>query len=632
MVPSTAPLFPPDSTWALPSLSQLPSWAGAKRVAIDVETRDPRLKELGPGVRRDGYLVGVSFAIEDGPAAYLPFDHANGANLDRANVLAYLRAQAETFRGDLVGANLPYDLDYLLEAGVEFQPRFFRDVQVAEPLLDELRDSYSLQAIAERYDLPGKDEGLLRAAAESYGFDPKKDLWRLPAEYVGPYAERDVRLPLDLLRRQERRLDEEGLWGIYDLESALLPVLVRMRRRGVRVSDERLDRAAGWCFEKEEALLAKVQDLTGVRVEVGDVWKAEVVARVLVHLGVKVPRTPKTNKPSVTAELLDSVDHDAARALAEARAVNKVRTTFVASIREHATNGRVHSTFNQLRNRSEEGADGDESERGARFGRLSSSDPNLQQQPGRDPELGPLLRSCYLPDEGAEWACLDYSQQEPRWLTHYASLEECRGAKEAAERYRADPTLDIYAFIVEACGIKRSDAKTILLGKMYGMGGAKLCRSLGLPTRWIERRYGPGLIEVAGDEGQALITRFDDRFPYAKSLAIRCEGAATHKGYIFTALGRRCRFPRKDGGGYDWTHKALNRLIQGSSADQMKKALVDADRAGFPIQLQVHDELDLSYTDRTRLDELARIMCDAVPSTVPFRVDIETGPSWGELK
>lgn len=632
-MPSTAPLFPPDSTWTLPRLADLPSWAAAKRVAIDVETRDPHLKELGPGVRRDGYLVGVSFAIEDGPAYYLPFAHANGDNLDRDAVLAYLRDQALSFRGDLVGANLPYDLDYLLEAGIAFEPRFFRDVQVAEPLLDELQDSYSLQAIAERYDLPGKDEGLLRAAAESYGFDPKKDLWRLPAEYVGPYAERDVRLPLDLLRRQERRIDEEGLWPIYDLESALLPVLVRMRRRGVRVSEERLDRVGEWCYEREESLLTKVQDLTGVRVEVGDVWKAEAVARVLVHLGVSVPRTPKTDKPSVTAELLDSVEHDAARALAECRRVNKIRTTFVASIREHATNGRVHATFNQLRNRSEEGRrDGDEAERGARFGRLSSSDPNLQQQPGRDPELGPLLRSCYLPDEGATWACLDYSQQEPRWLTHYASLVGCPGAREAAEQYRADPSLDIYKFIVEACGIERGAAKTILLGKMYGMGGAKLCHQLGLPTRWIEGRHKPGLVEVAGDEGQALITRFDDRFPYARALAMRCEGKATNTGVIKTVLGRRCHFPRKDGGGYDWTHKALNRLIQGSSADQMKKALVDADAAGYPIQLQVHDELDLSFTVRRSLDELAEIMRDAVPATVPFRVDIETGPSWGELK
>lgn len=624
-MPTTGPLFPPDSSWSLPDLSALPSWAEAKRVAIDVETCDPQLKTLGPGVRRDGYLVGVSFAIEDDPtgrAYYLPFDHANGENLERAHVLAYLKAQALTFRGDLVGANLSYDLDYLLEAGVTFTPKAFRDVQVAEPLLDELQDSYSLEAILSRYGLPGKDEMLLRYAAESYGLDPKAGLHRLPPCYVGPYAEADALRPLALLRLQERKIDEHGLWDIYNLESSLLPVLLRMRRRGVAVSDERLHAVEDFCLTKERELYGRVQDATGVLVTTDDTWKPEAFARVLRAIGVTIPKTPKTGKDSVTAELLESVEHPVAPLLAEARRVNKVRTTFVASLREHMTDGRVHTTFHQLR--------GDDDD-GARFGRLSSSDPNLQQQPARDPELGPLLRSCFRPDEGKAWACLDYSQQEPRWLTHYAELVGCRGAKEAADRYREDPSLDIYSFIVEACGIERKEAKAILLGKMYGMGGAKLCHELGLPTRWIDSSRGPGLVEVAGDEGQALVTRFDDRFPYARALAMATEMRACRQGHIRTVLGRRCRFPRKkDDSGYDWTHKALNRLIQGSSADQMKKALVLADAAGFEVQLQVHDELDFSASSREEAERLADIMRTAVPANVPFRVDVEMGPSWGE--
>jgi len=192
----------------------------------------------------------MSFAIEDGPAFYLPIRHASGENLPVENTLGYLREQASKFKGDIVGANLQYDLDFLAQEGVTFNPRFFRDVQIAEPLLDELQNSYSLNAIAERHGIPGKDQILLEQAAQAYGVNPKSGMWQLPPEYVGPYAEQDARLPLQLLSRQERRIDEEGLWGIYDLESRLLPVLVKMRRRGVRIDFDKLEYVENWSLQE----------------------------------------------------------------------------------------------------------------------------------------------------------------------------------------------------------------------------------------------------------------------------------------------------------------------------------------------------------------------------------------------
>ena len=624
-------MFVPASKWKLPALSRLPSWRNAKRVAIDVETCDPALKKTGIGVRRGGFICGVSFAIEDGPAFYLPVRHQSGKNLDAAKVFAYLRRQAKVFTKagtSIVGANLPYDLDYLIEAGVEFRPKYFRDVQVAEPLIDELQNHYALDAVAERYGIPGKDEGLLVEAARAYGFGVKDELWRLPPEYVGAYAERDVRLPLTLLRRQEKRIDEEDLWTIYNLESRLLPVLVRMRRLGVRISHDQLDRVEAWSLAEETKVLAEVKRQTGIGVEVGDVWKAGGLARVLEAVGVQVPLTAKTEKPSVTAELLGSIDHPAAKLLTRARQVNKVRTTFVESIRRHEVNGRIHCTLKQLR-----GSDRMEKDGGARFGRLSSTDPNLQQQPARDPEIGPMWRAVYLPEDGEVWACLDYSQQEPRWLTHYAALSKCRGAQEAVERYRKDPNTDNHAMMAKLCHIPRKVAKPIFLGKCYGMGGAKLCRTLGLPTEWTTHRVSGRDIEVAGPEGQALIRQFDQRVPYVRELAGRCEKQAGRVGFIYTVMGRRCRFPKGPGGvGFDWTHKALNRLVQGSSADQTKAAMVAADDAGILLRLQVHDELDLSVPSIEATEPLAEIMRDVVPCLVPHRIDIETGPDWGHIK
>jgi DNA polymerase I-like protein with 3'-5' exonuclease and polymerase domains len=628
------PLFAPESSWRPAPVASLPSWAVAKRIAIDIETRDPDLTTLGPGVRRGGYIVGISFAIEDGPAAYLPVAHAGGDNLPAVSVWDYLRDQAASFSGIIVGANIIYDLDFLAEAGIHFKKAsFFRDVQVAEPLLDELQDRYALDEIASRWGLPGKDETLLREAAEAYGVSPKAELWKLPARYVGPYAIQDAALPLDLLRRQERKIEEQDLWAVYDLESRVLPVLLRMKRRGVRIDLRKLDEIERWALAEEETALAAVRAGTGVAIQVGDVWKAAVVARAVKALGVKIPTT-ETGKPSLKADFVEKIDHPAAKALARARKVNKVRTTFVQSIRDHITGGdRIHCTFNQLKATRE---DGDPC--GTVTGRLSSAGPNLQQQPARDPELGPMWRSIYIPEDGMTWAALDYSSQEPRMTVHFATTIGCVGAAAMAERFRKDPMTDLHQETATLCGIKRKDAKTIFLGLCYGMGGALLCRRLGLPTEWIDSRRTGKRIEVAGPEGQRLIDRFHQMVPFVHELSDRVQRKANRTGFIRTLSGRRCRFPVDEENSrpgrveHKWLHKALNRLIQSSSADQTKTAMVEIDRAGFGIQLQVHDEIDLSVRNQAEADEIARIMETCIALEVPTKVDPKTAANWGKAK
>lgn len=639
------PLILPPSAWVAPKLSGLPSWENAKRVGVDVETRDPDLKTLGPGVRRPGsYIVGVSFALEDGPSFYLPVRHQMGGNLEPKGVFDYLKAQAKNFKGTIVGANLQYDLDWLAQEGVVFrQAAWFRDVQVAEPLLDELQMSYSLENIARRHQMPGKNEDLLDQAARMFRLHKKRDLWRFPAAYVGPYAEEDARLPLQLLRRQERLIEAQDLGEVYDLESALLPVLVRMRRRGVRVHEGRLEEIERWSEAQEREMLQQVFTATGVRIEFGDVWKPEVLAPALEYLGVKLKQTT-TGKPAIDKDLLASIDHPVAKALERARKVNKLRTTFAQSVRNHMTNGRIHTTFNQLRMEKDDGDLG-----GAAFGRLSSVNPNMQQQPARD-EFAKMWRSIYLPEEGLLWAANDYSQQEPRMLTHFAELVCLPGAQEAADRYRNDRNADNHQMMADMAGIERKPAKIIFLGLCYGMGGPKLCRSLGLPTAWrvrnpeerwssaplesdLGQQYlaaGGRQFEVAGPEGQKLLDTFDAKVPFVKLLAQKASKVAKSRGYIMTLSGRRCRFPADDYGRYDFTHKGLNRLIQGSSADQTKKALVEADREGYYLQLQVHDEIGSSVQNREEAEGLAVLMENCVQLRVPSKVDVEIGPSWGE--
>lgn len=623
-------LFEPPTIWRPTPVKDLPAWAGAKRVSVDVETHDDQLTTLGPGVRRGGRIVGIGFAIEDGPAHYLPIAHAGGDNLDPAHVLAYLRDQAAAYRGDVCGAKLSYDLDYLAEAGVWFAgARFFRDVQVAEPLLDELQQQYNLEVVAARHQLPGKDESHLREAAVRYGLRAKADLWKLPARHVGAYGEQDVRLPLNLLRRQEKQIDDQDLWRVYDLESRVLPILVQMTRRGVKVDQAQLDKVEAWARAQEEEATAKVRALSGVPIGLDDVLKPELVARALETTGVVLPLTKETKKPSVTAQILDGIDHEIARAIARARKVNKIRTTFVQSIRDHMipATGRVHCTFNQLRNEKE---DGDPI--GAAYGRISSSDPNLQQQPSRDEEIAPMWRAIYVPDEGKKWASLDYSQQEPRMTVHYAVLDRCVGSEDFAEIYRSNPDADCYDLVSQAAGTTRKQAKEIFLGLSYGMGSGKLCRKLKLPTKVIISRRTGQPVEVAGEEGQKLMDLFRQRVPFVGELAKNVENKAKRRGYIITIGGRRCRFPesKKAPGEYEWTFKALNRLIQGSSADQTKTAMVEIDRAGFALQLQVHDEVDLSVADQAEADAAAQIMRTCLAIQVPCKVDAAVGDNWGD--
>lgn len=638
-----SPLFPPASAWRPPDLSTLPAWPRTGRVCVDVETHDPQLKELGPGVRRGGYIAGVNVGIEDGPAFYLPLRHPEDNVSDPAQALTYLRDNMRVFEGTVVGAHLGYDLDYLWEAGLHFSPTAkYSDVLILEPLLDELStEGYSLDKVCKRRGLPGKDTAVLEEAARAYGQkSARAGIAQLPARYVGAYGEADARMPLLLLRRQERELEEQpGVEKVWELERRVLPALVRIRRRGVRVDFDRLGKIEELMMQREREALDELHRVTGVRVNVGDVWRAEALAKALEADGTRLPRTAQ-GKPSVTKEVLASIKSPAGAAIASARKANKIRTTFAASVRSYAVNGRIHCTLNQMF-----GEEDDGEERGAAWGRMSAQDPNLQQQPARDPELGPMWRGIYLPEEGEEWCSVDYSQQEPRMAVHYAVLAQLPwrrvggefvdpnlSANTAARYYRDDPGADFHQMMSDMTKLRRRDAKEVFLGLIYGMGGAKFCRKVGLPTAMITDERTKKTYEGAGPEGQALLDQFDAKVPWVRSLADACKDAARKKGYVRTLYGRRCRFPRKPDGSIDWVHKALNRVIQGGSGDQTKAAVVAADEENLPVNLQVHDELTASVPTRAVGHRLAHVMEHVVELQVPAKAEAKFGPSWGEAK
>lgn len=612
------------SRWKATPISQLPQWHGHKRIGVDIETHDPTLKEFGPGPRREGYIVGVAFAIDGGPSYYLPMRHDSG-NLDPYAVTQYLQDQARFYTGQIVGANLSYDLDFLGVAGIHFKRAAFRDVLINDPLINELYDKYSLNAVAMRWGVGTKDMGDLKQEAQALGIkDAITAMARLPAHAVARHALCDVDLPLRILPLQEKEIAKQGLERVYDIECRLIPVLAAMRLRGVRVSESRLTKIEEWALAEEQKQLAIIQKATRVSICPHELWQVDLTAQALRAVGIFVGKTP-SGKWNVDKEVLDGYDHVVTHAIARARKVNKLRTTFAASVRNHMTHGRIHCIFNQLA-REESGKI-----KGARWGRISTEHPNLQQQPARD-DFSKQWRAIYLPDGGGLWASCDYSQQEPRVVTHFACVAGCVGAPKAAKAYRDDPRTDNHQLMAELTGLPRKQAKNIYLGLCYGMGGAKLAISLGLPT--VQQKAYNKVIEIAGPEAQAILDKFDMMAPFVRELFNKTKTIADERGYIKTLLGRRCRFPADSGGrgGYIWTRDAMNKLVQGSAADQTKMAMVLAHEAGIPLQLQVHDELDLTVSSPAEAHQLAAIMRDALPLVLPSRVDAEVGASWGEAE
>jgi len=606
------------SDWTPPA--ELPRLREARVVSIDLETYDPHLQERGPGwATRDGHIVGIAVATEDGGRWYLPMRHeVGGGNIDPQVVLRWAKDEL-TREGQLkVGANLIYDLGWLAAEGVRIPPPYY-DVQWAEALLDEHRESYSLDAIAKDYGLGGKDTAeLYDWCARAYGgradHRQRANIYRAPAALVGPYAEQDADLPLRIRERQIPRIRELDLERLLDLEHRLIPLLLAMRFRGVRIRED-------WRRVRDE-LRARMQVPEGV-----EIWAASSLAAYCERKGISYPRTAK-GQPSFTKAWLEKHLPE----IAAARRIDKACSVFFDGYMGKAVNGRIHCEFHPLR--------GDRG--GTVSGRFSSSNPNLQNIPSRDPELGPLIRSLFIPEEGCLWAKLDYSQIEYRLLAHYARGE---GADAVREAYRRDPRTDFHARVAEMSGLDRKSAKGLNFGMIYGQGLLTTAQTLG----------------VSVEEAQAFREQYFKDAPFVKFTFDWVSRVASRRGWIRSIGGRYHRFPYwepMDAHDAGWlpreqalrkwghrirrarTHKALNALLQGSAADIMKMAMVQiwesgvCDVLGAP-HLTVHDELDFSMPDtpegREAIAEVKRIMETCIELQVPLVVDVELGPSWGEV-
>ena len=623
----------------LPAIEEL---LASPVIGLDTETQDPNLLTLGPGFpARDGRLMGFSlgwYRGQEKKGTYIPLFHGGGENFIAPDLaLVWLGDVLKRYRGITLGANMLYDLGWLSTKGIKLGSAVLpRDVQWCAALLNEHLTSYSLASLLRLHGLPPKDETLLAAEAKSRGVDPKSGLWQLPGNLVGPYAERDATSLLDIWEQQKTPLDEQNLTRVAKLEHDLLPCLLDMRLQGIRVDINRAHQLKSAFRTKEEAYRLELKQLLGFDVEE---WSANSLQKAFDQQGIEYGRTP-TGKPSFTADFLAAHPHPLAQNIAKLRKVNKATETFVEKmILKHARGkdgDRIYSEFHPLRG---EGG-------GTVGGRFSSSNPNLQQVPERDPELGPLIRSVFVANQGEEFGSADYSSQEPRLTVHYAILRKVTGWEQLKEQYARDPRTDFHSMVAGWTGLDRKIAKPFNLSLAYGGG---------LPTiiMQLSRVFGRA---VERAEAQDYLNTYHEKMPFVRELSKDCGAVAGSRGYIITNGGRRCRFPYWEPNGYSqvkhpplpWAqacqkwgegnvrrahlHKALNRLIQGSAADQTKQAMLDCWRAGYTPLIQVHDELCFSVGDRAAVPKIKELMEQAVKLEVPTIVDFDIGSSWGEAR
>jgi DNA polymerase I-like protein with 3'-5' exonuclease and polymerase domains len=621
-------------------LGVLPNLERAKVISLDVETYDPKLDELGPGwARGDGHICGVSIGADEDGRWYFPIRHTiqPDENYDSARVFGWLREVLGRPDQPKVGTNLVYDLGWLRQEGIAVRGDLF-DVQFAEALLDEAAH-VALEILANKYLGTGKVGGVLyQWCSDYYGGradgSQRKNIYRSPPRLAAPYAMGDVDLPLRILKKQWPLLYQHGLLNLFEMECALLPLLVEMRFAGVSVDIAQAERVRANLLERELALKKTLNTLCGFEVNIN---ASESIAKAFNKFNLPYALTEKARKPSFTKEFLRAVTHPVGKAIIEIRNVSKTRGTFVESyILEAHKSGKVYPEFHPLK-----GDDG-----GTRTGRFSSSNPNYQNLPAKDEEMGRLVRSIMVPDNGhKQWREYDYNQLQYRFLAHYAVGD---GAENLRHIFRTDPTADYHAtvqrliFEVTAIKLERKPTKNVNFGFVFGMGLAHLCEMLGLSL----------------SEGKKLLTSYHAGVPYVKKTLEYFSEQANTFGTIRTILGRVSHFDLWEPSNWRdkrpalphdnalveygsikraYTYKALNYLLQGGEGDLMKTAMLRCwrdgvySRIGVP-RLTVHDSLshsDAGNANEDAWDHMQHIMETAIPLSIPITVGFKVGDSWG---
>lgn len=661
----------PETGWRPPAF---PNLDAACAISFDVETYDPGLTEAGPGwARGKGHIVGISIGAQSRCgsvwAGYFPIRHTVEPEYNLP-VQGTLKFVADTLARPCpkVGANLLYDIGWLSEEGISVAGEL-SDVQFAEALLDE-EARVALDALGLKYLREGKDTNILYdwiVRAYSPGkTEIRASIYRSPPCLVGPYATSDAALPLRVMQCQWQELQRQELTDLFRLECDLIPLLVRMRREGVTVDVNKAVRMKEELENETEQLYAQLSSTYGLSIESCSTANLE---RLFTHVGIDAPKTA-SGKGQFRKEWLRDLAHPIGAQINNIREHEKICGTFLQSyVIEKNVNGKLYPQFHPLK--------GDKN--GTQVGRLSSSDPNLQNLPSRT-KLGKKVRTIFTPDTShSHWIKLDYSQVHYRELAHFAvdgAVDFNRvqafwrgeliqwggdGSSDALRaRYCNDPDTDYHMDVFnnvapfmgwdvndpEIIKEKRRPIKNVNFGLLYGQSEKSLAYKAGMTVQ----------------QAKEFFEFYHKGAPYVRSTMKAIGFEVQQFGYIRTLLGRRCRFNLWEPQGfgerglplpYDaairqygpnirraYEYRGVNYKLQGSEPDIMKTGMRDClrsgvfDYVGVP-RLTVHDELDFSVRDNSPQTQEAfefvkHTMQNAIKLRVPVKVDVSTGPNWGE--
>lgn len=627
------PLFLPVSDWVPPT--SLPEIPAGIPIAWDTETRDDGLaRKQGAGwAWRGGNIAGICVAWGD-EALYIPLAHPDTVCFDGGLVRDWVdytmrRASINIFH------NATYDLGWFLaEWGLRPQDYKFDDTQAMGVMLDENRLSYSLDNLCKEFGLPHKDNRLLLEAGSIFGFakqDVMSNLWKMPARYVGPYGAQDARATLGLRNVLRPLLVEDKVEAAYQLEIDIMPCTIAMRKQGILIDFDEADRVQNQLRMEAFDTLEELRRVSpaGLEPKSGEVLRSpKFLERMFDAAGIAYSKTKKMEQGQFQSPWLKAHPERMPNLIAKWRSIDDLCNKFIGGyILSNTQMGRIHAEIHQLR----------DDESGTRSYRFSYANPPLQQMPARDEKLAPLVRGIFLCEPGELWLSADYSQQEPRMAVHFASVAKLPGYEQAVAYYRDNAKADFHSMVAEITGIPRSAAKIINLGVMYGMGKDKLAASLG----------------VTVEEAVGLLATYNERMPFVHQLADFCSKRALARGYILLLDGAKCRWDmwqvdRSFAVTYEkalekqrtrewrgtlrraFTHKAMNRLCQGSAARQTKMAMRDCWREGIMPTLQMHDELAFSVKSEAQGKRICELMTNCVELHVPVYVDAEYGTSWGK--
>ena len=583
--------------------------------AVDIETKDPHIKQWGPGsIRRDGRIIGVGiYCPEKGIDGFYPPEDA---------IVKDVLADESITK---IFHNGVYDLDWLMNGPDSLTVKGrCEDTMTRETLLDSYAFSYSLDACCQRHDVEGKNKGqTIDEYWRQVGGRGKaiEHLDEIPFTIVGKYCKQDCKATYVLFHAQQSLLEEQDLLRANDIEVRLYPLLMDMRKNGFRLDMPRVLEMSDKFSSEYESEMDKLKVHYGLfdlslnsANDLYKIWKKE---------GLPIEYTA-TGKPSFTAEILTNCTHPIAAKVHYLKGLIKTNA-FLDSWVDLAYDGHLYPSFYPAKR----------DEGGTVTGRWSSSNPNCQQIPARADKHGEEIRSLFIPEDGCLLGAFDFKQIEYRIFVHFA---QGPGATEAQAQFHTKD-VDYHQMVQEmmgwVTGDKKKDkefrhiTKNLNFGSIYGLGPRSFAQKFHQQLMMAHPDADPdNLVPLA----TSLMNEYFTKIPFVKPTCNKIMDVGQKRGYVRTLNGRRQRMPLDKG-----TYKLINYLIQGSAADILKKGLVDAWESGvfntLKLHATVHDESVFSLP-KTKEGyeaclELYNCLIHSYSLKIPLGVDTEIGPDWG---